>query len=127
MMPERQLTFNDDGTVDLAQLEGLPEEFIDRVTSPEFQAQARRQIAAQRIKDHLASLPPVPVKTGRRESRRRVPFRPATAVPRTAQDIARRPEGLSGRQRKRMRRAVRQAIKAERVRIQNEVQSGGGS
>jgi hypothetical protein len=127
MDPQRQLTFNDDGTLDAAQLEGLPQDFIDRVTAPEFVAQARKQIAAKRIADHLASLPPPKVKTGRRESRRSVPLKPCLAIPRTAQDIARRPAELSGRQRKRLRRAVRSAMKAERGRLQNEVQIGGGN
>ena len=125
--PTRQLTFNDDGTLDPSQLEGLPQDFIDRVTAPEFVAQARKQIAAKRIADHLASLtaePKPPAPTGRRESRRMVPFRP---IPPGAQDVARRPEGVSGRQRKRLRRAVRSAMKAERVRLQNEVQIGGGN
>ena len=116
--PQRQLTFNDDGTLDPAQLEGLPQDFIDRVTAPEFVAQARKQIAAKRIADHLASLPSVPQPTGRRESQRMVPFRP---IPPGAQDVARRPEGISGRQRKRLRRAVRSTMKAERVRLQNEL------
>ena len=124
MEPTRQLTFNDDGTLDPSQLEGLPQDFIDRVTAPGFVAQARKQIAAKRIADHLASLPVAPQPTGRRESKRMVPFRP---IPPGAQDVARRPEGISGRQRKRLRRAVRSAMKAERGRLQNEVQIGGGN
>lgn len=46
--PFANLIFNDDGTLDPEQLEGLPDEMRARVTSPEFVAMARKQIAAQR-------------------------------------------------------------------------------
>ena len=43
--PERTLTFRLDGTIDPAELEGMPEDFVTRVTSPEFVEQARMRIA----------------------------------------------------------------------------------
>lgn len=126
--PQRQLMFNDDGTIDPGQLEGLPQEFIDRITDPAFVETARKQIAAKRIAEHLARLPDDPKprqQTGRREMRRKVPFTPSHALPHGAQDITRRPEGLSGRQRKRLRRAVRAAMKTEHARLQSEVTQMG--
>jgi hypothetical protein len=107
MQPERQLTFNDDGTLDPSQLEGLPQDFIDRVTAPEFVAQARKQIALARAKDLAKAQMEQRAKDERAEQQ--------------ARSILRRPPGVSGRQRKRLRRAVRSAMKAERGRLQNEV------
>lgn len=60
MNAERELVFNVNGTIDPVQLEGMPQEFIDRVTSPEFIRAARARIRAERGI----------VKTGRREMRR---------------------------------------------------------
>jgi len=54
----KTITFNLDGTVDPEQLEGMPQEFIERVTTPEFQAQARKEIRRQMLP-----------RTGRREMR----------------------------------------------------------
>ena len=43
---QRTLTFNEDGSIDPAQLEGMPQDLIDRVTDPEFRERARQAIAA---------------------------------------------------------------------------------
>jgi len=96
-----QLVFNDDGTIDPAQLEGLPEEVRARLTSPEFIARARVQIAYAKKQAEL-----------RRQA--------ATVRALAAQEHEiRRPSGLSGRQRKRLRKAVRRAMKIERAKLQN--------
>ena len=89
MNPERTLTFNDDGTIDPEQLEGMPEDFIDRVKSPEFQA--KTQIAIHRHKDIQRVL------ADARKIKERA----------HAEHEARRPSGVSGRQRKRLRRLAR--------------------
>ena len=94
MNPERTLTFNDDGTIDPEQLEGMPQDFIDRVKSPEFQAKTR--IAIQRHKDIQRVLAN------------------ARKIKELAHEEheARRPSGVSGRQRKRLRRLARIAGRA---------------
>ena len=83
------LTFNDDGTIDPEQLVGMPQELIDRVTDPEFQVRARQMIASEKAR--------VSFLAGARQIRD------------AAQQIhrARRPEGLSGRQRKKLRKLAR--------------------
>jgi hypothetical protein len=62
------LVFNLDGTVSPDQLEGLPDELRERVTSPGFVAQARASIAEQRRANGEIE------KTGRRESIRPIRF-----------------------------------------------------
>lgn len=57
------LIFELDGSLPAAQLEGLPAEIRERVTSPDFVAQAREAIRRQRLDAGEI------VKTGRRESR----------------------------------------------------------
>ena len=71
----KQLVFNPDGTLDLAQLEGMAAEFIERVQSPEFIAHAKQQIEL--------------MERGRR-------MRAQAHL----EAQARRPEGVSGRQRR---------------------------
>jgi hypothetical protein len=87
----RQLTFNTDGTIDPAQLEGLDPEAIARFTSPEFVAQAKREIAKQ-------------------ESFRRASAQIKAAVNRRHE--LRRPSGVSGRQRKLLRKAASRLARA---------------
>ncbi len=88
---QRTLTFNDDGTIDPAQLEGMSQEFIDKVTAPDFVIRARLQIAA--------------------DKERQCFLRGARWIKDRAQSEheARRPSGISGRQRKRLRRLARKA------------------
>jgi|GEM_PF-6935260 hypothetical protein len=89
---QRSLTFNEDGSIDPAQLEGMPQDLIDRVTDPEFQARARLAIAAEKQRASF--------------------YRGARQIRDQAQlaAIARRPRGVSGRQRKRLRRVARQVM-----------------
>jgi hypothetical protein len=75
-----RLVFNWDGTISKDQLAGVPQELIDRITSPEFVAQARESIRRARGIH----------KTGRRESRR-----PAVRFHSNG-------EGLNRKQRRRM-------------------------
>lgn len=90
---QRGLVFNEDGTIDPAQLAGMPQEFIDRVQSPEFIANAKRQIQERRVADYSLGL-----------YRKKVAKIEAAARVEHAQ---RRPNGVSGRQRKRLRRLAR--------------------
>jgi hypothetical protein len=86
MEPVANLIFNRDGTLDEAQLAGLPEEVRARVTAPEFIERARRT-----IREQMRSYE----RTGRRETKLRpVFFHPA---PKRGFRHAPRPE-LSGRQ-----------------------------
>jgi hypothetical protein len=89
---QRSLTFNEDGSIDPAQLEDMPQDLIDRVTDPEFQARARLAIAAEKQRASF--------------------YRGARQIRDQAQlaAIARRPRGVSGRQRKRLRRVARQVM-----------------
>ena len=87
---QRTITFNDDGSVDLAQLEGMPQDVIDRLTDPEFQERARVAIAAEKAR--------VAFHRGARQIRDMA----------AAEAVARRPRGVTGRQRKRLRRVARQ-------------------
>ena len=92
------LTFNLDGSIDPEQLTGLPQDVIDRLTSPEFQKEAaaridahrREQVALYRFRQNAAKI---------REAAQR-------------EHEARRPTGVSGRQRKRLRRAARKQASA---------------
>jgi len=86
---QKTITFNDDGSVDPAQLEGMPQDVIDRLTDPEFQERARVAIAAERAR--------VAFHRGARQ------IRDMAAV----EAASRRPRGVSGRQRKRLRRVAR--------------------
>ena len=95
---QRGLVFNEDGTIDPAQLAGMPQEFIDRVQSPEFIANAKRQIQERRVADYSFDL-----------YRKRVAKIEAAARIEHAQ---RRPNGVSGRQRKRLRRLARKLARA---------------
>jgi hypothetical protein len=90
---QRGVVFNEDGTIDPAQLAGMPQEFIDRVQSPEFIANAKRQIQERRVADYSLGL-----------YRKKVAKIEAAARVEHAQ---RRPNGVSGRQRKRLRRLAR--------------------
>ena len=100
------LSFRLDGTIDPAQLEGMPEEFVRRVTDPEFVEQARLRIAL----DIQAN------------KRRSAFFEQAAAVKRAAIAVheSRRPSNLSGRQRKLWR-------KSQRARLHLESKQQGGS
>lgn len=107
-VPTLNLTFNLDGTIDPEQLIGLPQELIDRVTSPEFQKEALARITAHRRTQLSVHL-----------------FRQRAAEVRKAADLehqARRPSGVSGRQRKRLRRAAR---KQARVNLLSGVETDG--
>lgn len=86
---QRQLIFNDDGTIDLAQLEGLAPDVIERLTSPDFIATARSQIAAAKAKASFE--------------------RGAKQIKAVAhrQSVQRRPPGVSGRQRRLLRKLAR--------------------
>jgi hypothetical protein len=88
---QRALTFNEDGTIDAEQLVGLPQELVDRVTDPEFVARAKEGI--------------------QREKARQSFMRGARIIKAQAQaeHQARRPDGVSGRQRKRLRRLARKS------------------
>ena len=100
MEPVANLIFNRDGTLDEAQLAGLPEEVRARVTAPEFIERARRA-----IREQLRTYE----KTGRRESRLRCAFfHPATKKPIRH---APRPE-LSGRQLVKARKLAHRIVKA---------------
>lgn len=97
-VPTRNLTFNLDGTIDPEQLVGFPQEFIDRVTSPDFIAETEKRIDAQRKRDLSVHL-----------------FRQRAAEVRAAahqEHELRRPKGVSGRQRKRLRRNARKVARA---------------
>ena len=59
-----RLVFNWNGTIPAEQLEGVPQDLVDRITSPEFVAQAKKQIQLARGLQ----------KSGQRESRLQVPF-----------------------------------------------------
>jgi hypothetical protein len=91
---QRALTFNDDGTIDPAQLEGMSQEFIDNVNSEGFIANARQQIKLAKQRESF---------------RRGAQFIKAQA---RAEHEQRRPSGMSGRQRKRLRRAARKMAHA---------------
>ena len=95
---QRALTFNEDGTIDPAQLEGMPQEFIDRVTSPEFQAEARRRIKEQRVVDQTRAL----------YRQKKLEILAATR----REHAERRPNGVSGRQRRRLKRLARNMQRA---------------
>ena len=92
---QRALTFNEDGTIDPDQLVGMPQELIDRVTDREFQARARQYIAAEKARASFQA--------GARQVREAA----------RAEHIARRPAGVSGRQRKRLRTLVRKMGRAQ--------------
>ena len=91
---QRQLIFNDDGTIDPAQLEGLAPDVIERLTSPDFIATARRQIAVEKAKASFAR----GVQQIKAQARR--------------EHVARRSPGISGRQRRLLRRAARKIARA---------------
>jgi hypothetical protein len=92
---QRSLTFNDDGSIDPEQLVGMPQELIDRVTDPEFQARARQYIAAEKSRASFHA--------GARQIRDAA----------QAMHAARRPAGVSGRQRKRLRKLARLAARIQ--------------
>jgi hypothetical protein len=107
-VPQRNLTFNLDGSIDPEQLVGMPQEIIDRVTSPEFQKEAAATIASHR-RSQVAEY------NFRKRARE---IRAAAA----AEHELRRPSGISGRQRNRLRRAAR---KSARATILSGVQTDG--
>ena len=100
--PIANLVFNRDGTLDEAQLAGLPEEVRARVTAPEFIERARRTIREQSRTYE---------KTGRRESRLRCAFFHPVPKKSTPLRHAPRPE-LSGRQLVKARKLVHRLAKA---------------
>ena len=111
----RNLTFNDDGTIDPAQLEGLPADFVERVTSPAFIEEARKRIHLQKAKDRLQrEMDRRARKTGRRESKRTWVYK---EVDEQIVRPDRRPPEMSGRQRKRGRRLMRRALKEEALKL----------
>ena len=69
-MNQKPLEFNVDGTIDPEQLEGYPQEVIDRLTSPEFREMAAERISEQLRQQYLDSRE----RTGRRESRRPIRY-----------------------------------------------------
>lgn len=90
------LLFNSDGTVDPESLAGMPEELVARVQTPEFKAQAAAAIA---------------------QAKRKAQFEHDAKVIRSLADQQheqRRPSGVSGRQRKRLRKLARIAASAIR-------------
>jgi len=96
--PTINVTFNLDGSIDPEQLVGLPPEVVERLTSPEFQKEAAAKITAMRKRDLSVHL-----------------FRKRAAEVRAAahaQHESRRPSGVSGRQRKRLRRMARKTARA---------------
>lgn len=107
-IPERNLTFRLDGTIDPAELEGMPEELVKRVTSPEFIEGARKAIAAD-------------IQQKKRAEQLR---RDGLVIRQLAaqEHEARRPSGLSGRQRKRLRKALRKPC--DRVHLESTQQGG---
>ena len=96
--PIVNLVFELDGTIDPAQLEGLSPETRALITSPEFVARAAERIASHRRTLLARKLFEEKAAKIRAEANR--------------QHEIRRPTGLSGRQRKRLRRAARKAAKA---------------
>lgn len=85
------LIFESDGSILPENLVGLPEELVARVTTPEFKAQAAREIAAAKRREQFAQ--------------------DARAIRARAQreHEQRRPSGVSGRQRKKLRKVSRVA------------------
>ena len=90
-MQQRQLVFNTDGTIDPEQLAGLDPEVVARFTSPDFIAQAKREIAKQ-------------------ESLRRAGAQIRNAAQRAHE--LRRPSGVSGRQRRKLRKLASRVARA---------------
>ena len=86
---QRTLTFNDDGSIDPAQLEGMSQELIDQVTDPEFQLRAKQAIAMEKQRASF--------------------HRGALQIKAAARSVAaaRRPAGVSGRQRRLLRKLAR--------------------
>jgi hypothetical protein len=91
------LTFNDDGTIDPEQLVGLHPDLVEKITSPDFIARAKEGIAADKARQSFIR--------GAQQIK-------AAAL---AEHQARRPSGVSGRQRKRLRRLARKAQSASAV------------
>lgn len=91
-----QLVFETDGTLSADQLAALPEEFRERVTTPEFQEMVRREIAKARGR-----------KTGRRETRIATQGSVRTP-PRT---IRTTPPGVSRREFREVGRAAKRLMK----------------
>jgi hypothetical protein len=90
------LVFNDDGTLAPEQLEGLPEELKAQVTSPEFIAAAREEIARRK---RLAN------------AFKPSQFRQFTPISRT---IRHTPKGVSRRDARAMSRIARRVMKGAR-------------
>ena len=89
------LIFESDGSILPENLVGLPEELVARVTTPEFKAQAAKSIAQEKRTAQFLQ----DAKTIRARARR--------------QHEQRRPSGVSGRQRKRLRKLARLDAKGE--------------
>lgn len=118
-MQQRQLVFNPDGTIDPEQLAGLDPEVVARFTSPDFIAEAKKKIQLQMAKERLQrEIDRRAGKTGRREDpsrRRMVPFKAADAV---HANPHRRPDGVSGRQRRKLRKLASRVARAVQKGVQ---------
>lgn len=88
---QRALTFNEDGTIDPEQLVGLDPALVEKITSPEFIARAKQGIAREKERQSV-------LRAGRQ-------IRAAAQL----EHVSRRPAGVSGRQRKRLRRLARKS------------------
>lgn len=96
--PQKTLTFNEDGTVNPEDLAGYPQAFIDKVTSSEFIAQARHAIAQDKLRQQALAR----VQGDIRKTREKA----------IVEQQSRRPSGISGRQRKLLRRTIRKVRSA---------------
>ena len=90
----RGLIFEQDGTISAEQLAGLDPEVVARFTSPDFIAQAKREIARQ-------------------ESLRRAGAQIRGAAIRAHE--LRRPSGVSGRQRRKLRKLASRVARAAQM------------
>ena len=94
----RTLTFNEDGTLNPEDLEGYSPEAIAEMTSPEFIERARQMIAESKLRDKRLAQ----VRRDIEETRQKA----------ILHQQSRRPSGISGRQRKRLRRIARKVESA---------------
>lgn len=92
---QRSLTFNEDGTIDPDQLVGLDPDLVAKITSPDFIVRAKEGIAADKAR--------VSFLAGARQIREAA----------HAAHVTRRPVGVSGRQRKRLRKLARLAARIQ--------------
>ena len=104
--PSRALTFNEDGTIDPEQLVGLAPDLVAKIISPEFIARAREGIAADKAR--------ISFQAGARQ------IRDAAQT----MHIVRRPAGVSGRQRKKLRKLARKVAMLRSISKQEGVSNG---